>query len=172
MAADSLNGWLILDKPIGLSSAQGVAAIKRILRGVGIRPDRIGHGGTLDPLATGVLPIAIGEATKLAGRMLDATKGYDFTVKWGEATTTEDAEGAVIAISDIRPDAEAITAMLPRFTGPIDQVPERFWLMGAFMIGLGGMSWERGSTGVAVGWLGGMARTEWRSLEVSRASGY
>jgi tRNA pseudouridine55 synthase len=121
-----LNGWLILDKPLGLSSAQGVAAVKRILRGVGIRPDRIGHGGTLDPLASGVLPIAIGEATKLAGRMLDATKGYDFTVKWGEATTTEDAEGEVIARSDVRPDAAAIAAMLPRFTGPIDQVPPAY----------------------------------------------
>ncbi|MEY2884780.1 MAG: tRNA pseudouridine(55) synthase TruB [Pseudomonadota bacterium] len=126
MADEILNGWLILDKPIGLSSAQGVAAVKRILRGVGIRPDRIGHGGTLDPLATGVLPIAIGEATKLAGRMLDATKGYDFTVKWGEATTTEDAEGAVTATSDVRPDAAAITAVLPRFTGPIEQVPPAF----------------------------------------------
>ncbi|OYU15197.1 MAG: tRNA pseudouridine(55) synthase TruB [Alphaproteobacteria bacterium PA4] len=126
ISVPSLNGWLILDKPIGLSSAQGVAAVKRILRGVGIRPDRIGHGGTLDPLATGVLPIAIGEATKLAGRMLDATKGYDFTVKWGEATTTEDAEGAVIATSDMRPDAAAIAAVLPRFTGAIDQVPPAF----------------------------------------------
>lgn len=122
----SLNGWLILDKPLGLSSAQGVAAVKRILRGIGVRPDRIGHGGTLDPLATGVLPIAIGEATKLAGRMLDATKGYDFTVKWGEATATEDAEGDVIARSDVRPDVAGIAAVLPRFTGPIDQVPPAY----------------------------------------------
>ena len=122
----SLNGWLILDKPLGLSSAQGVAAVKRILRGAGIRPTSIGHGGTLDPLATGVLPIAIGEATKLAGRMLDATKGYDFTVRWGEATATEDAEGAVIATCDVRPDIAAITAILPRFTGPIDQVPPAY----------------------------------------------
>jgi tRNA pseudouridine55 synthase len=120
------NGWLILDKPLGLSSAQGVAAAKRILRGIGIRPDRIGHGGTLDPLATGVLPIAIGEATKLAGRMLDATKAYDFTVKWGEATATEDAEGDVIATSDVRPDAAAIAAVLARFTGPIEQVPPAY----------------------------------------------
>jgi tRNA pseudouridine55 synthase len=123
---NTINGWLILDKPLGLSSAQGVAAVKRILRGIGVRPDRIGHGGTLDPLATGVLPIAIGEATKLAGRMLDATKGYDFTVRWGEATATEDAEGAVIARSDVRPDAAAIAAVLPRFTGPIDQVPPAY----------------------------------------------
>ena len=121
-----VNGWLVLDKPLGLSSAQGVAAVKRILRGIGIRPDRIGHGGTLDPLATGVLPIAIGEATKLAGRMLDATKGYDFTVQWGTATATEDAEGAVTATSDVRPDEAAIRAILPRFTGPIDQMPPAY----------------------------------------------
>ena len=121
-----LNGWLVLDKPLGLSSAQGVAAVKRILRGAGIRPDRIGHGGTLDPLATGVLPIAIGEATKLAGRMLDATKGYDFTVQWGTATATEDAEGAITATSDTRPGPAEIAAILPRFTGPIDQVPPAY----------------------------------------------
>jgi len=122
----TLNGWLILDKPLGLSSAQGVAAVKRILRGQGIRPDRIGHGGTLDPLATGVLPIAIGEATKLAGRMLDATKHYDFTVQWGTATATEDAEGAVTATSDHRPDPTAVAAVLAAFTGPIEQVPPAY----------------------------------------------
>jgi tRNA pseudouridine55 synthase len=122
----SLNGWIVLDKPLGLSSAQGVAAVKRILRGVGIRPNSIGHGGTLDPLATGVLPIAIGEATKLAGRMLDASKAYAFTVSWGSATSTDDAEGEVVATSDHRPDATAIAAVLPRFTGPIDQVPPAY----------------------------------------------
>ena len=121
-----LNGWLILDKPLGLSSAQGVAAVKRILRGVGVRPDRIGHGGTLDPLATGVLPIAIGEATKLAGRMLDATKAYDFTVQWGTATATEDAEGAVVATCDVRPTAAAVAAVILQFTGPIAQVPPAY----------------------------------------------
>jgi tRNA pseudouridine55 synthase len=121
-----INGWIILDKPLGLSSAQGVAAVKRILRGAGIRPDRIGHGGTLDPLATGVLPIAVGEATKLVGRMLDATKGYDFTVQFGSATATEDAEGLVTATSDVRPAAAAVAAVLPRFTGPIAQVPPAY----------------------------------------------
>jgi tRNA pseudouridine55 synthase len=80
----------------------------------------------LDPLATGVLPIAIGEATKLAGRMLDAVKGYDFTVTWGTATASQDAEGAVTATSDVRPDAAAIAAVLPAFTGPIDQVPPAY----------------------------------------------
>lgn len=122
----SLHGWIVLDKPLGLSSAQGVAAVKRTLRGIGIRPNSIGHGGTLDPLATGVLPIAIGEATKLAGRMLDARKGYDFTVSWGTATVTEDAEGDVIATSDVRPDPAAVAAALPTFTGPIEQVPPAY----------------------------------------------
>nr|WP_310524241.1 tRNA pseudouridine(55) synthase TruB [Polymorphobacter sp.] len=124
--APRINGWLILDKPLGLSSAQGVAAAKRILRSVGIRPDRIGHGGTLDPLATGVLPIAIGEATKLAGRMLDATKAYDFTVQWGTATATEDAEGEITATSENRPTDTEIAAMLPAFTGPIAQIPPAY----------------------------------------------
>ncbi len=122
----SLHGWIILDKPIGLSSAQGVAAVKRILRAAGYPRPKIGHGGTLDPLATGVLPIALGEATKLAGRMLDATKGYDFTVQWGTATSTEDAEGEVIVTSDHRPAPADIAALLPRFTGPIDQVPPAY----------------------------------------------
>lgn len=122
----NFNGWLVLDKPLGLSSAQGVAAVKRILRGHGIRPASIGHGGTLDPLATGVLPIAIGEATKLAGRMLDATKGYDFTVQWGTATTTEDAEGAITATSGVRPTIAEIAAIMPRFTGAIEQLPPAY----------------------------------------------
>jgi len=122
----SLHGWIILDKPPGLSSAQGVAAIKRILREAGLPRPKIGHGGTLDPLATGVLPIALGEATKLAGRMLDASKAYDFTIAWGQATSTEDAEGEVIAASDHRPSQTQIEAILPRFTGPIAQVPPAY----------------------------------------------
>jgi tRNA pseudouridine55 synthase len=121
-----LNGWIVLDKPLGLSSAQGVAAVKRVLRGHGHRCMKIGHGGTLDPLATGVLPIALGEATKLAGRMLDATKGYDFTIEWGSATSTEDAEGEVIATSDARPSREMIETVLGQFTGPIQQVPPAY----------------------------------------------
>ena len=121
-----MNGWIILDKPLGLSSAQGVAAIKRLLRTAGLPVPKIGHGGTLDPLATGVLPIALGEATKLAGRMLDATKGYSFTVAWGASTTTEDAEGAVTGTSDVRPSEAAILAALPQFTGPIVQTPPAY----------------------------------------------
>ena len=122
----SLDGWLVVDKPLGLSSAQVVGRIKRLLREAGIKVPRIGHGGTLDPLATGVLPIALGEATKLAGRMLDAAKGYDFTVAWGTATATEDAEGEVVATSDVRPDAAAIAAALPGFRGPIAQRPPAY----------------------------------------------
>src|SRR3546814_1088257 len=85
--------------------------------------DLIGHGGTLDPLATGVLPIAVGEATKLCGRMLDASKIYDFTIAFGEQTDTLDAEGAVIARSDHQPSLSEVEAVLERFTGPIAQVP-------------------------------------------------
>ena len=118
--AAAINGWIILDKPLGLTSAQGVAAVKRILREHGLPVPRIGHGGTLDPLATGVLPIACGEATKLAGRMLDAAKGYDFCVSFGSQTSTLDAEGEIVASSDVRPTAEQITAILAAFTGPIE----------------------------------------------------
>lgn len=121
-----VNGWIVLDKPLGLTSAQGVAAIKRLLRTAGLKVPRIGHGGTLDPLATGVLPIALGEATKLAGRMLDATKGYEFTIRWGAATTTEDGEGDVTATSEVRPAEAAIRAALPAFTGPIVQTPPAY----------------------------------------------
>ena len=126
ISTPTLNGWIILDKPLGLTSAQGVAAVKRIFRQAGLAIPRIGHGGTLDPLATGVLPIALGEATKLAGRMLDAAKAYDFTVQFGAETSTLDAEGEVTATSEVRPDAAAITAVLPRFTGPISQIPPQY----------------------------------------------
>jgi tRNA pseudouridine55 synthase len=118
-----MHGWLILDKPLGLTSAQCVAAAKRLLRPFTDKHFKIGHGGTLDPLATGVLPIALGEATKLSGYTLNADKGYDFTIKFGTATTTEDAEGEVIASSDVRPTLAEIEAVLPRFRGPIAQVP-------------------------------------------------
>lgn len=97
------NGWLILDKPRGLGSTQAVGAVKRNLRTGGYAKTKVGHGGTLDPLAEGVLPIALGEATKLAGRMLDASKTYEFTIQFGEETDTLDVEGDVIARSDHRP---------------------------------------------------------------------
>ena len=125
-----LHGWLILDKPLGLGSTQGVSAVKRALRAAGYdaskRGIKVGHGGTLDPLATGVLPIALGEATKLAGRMLDSDKVYDFTVKFGVETDTLDLEGQVVAESDVRPSQHEVEAILPRFTGPIDQVPPAY----------------------------------------------
>ncbi len=121
-----MHGWIILDKPLGLGSTQGVSAVKRALRDGGYPKRKVGHGGTLDPLATGVLPIAIGEATKIAGRMLDASKVYDFTVRFGEQTDTLDAEGRVIATSDVRPTMAAIEAVLPRFTGAISQVPPAY----------------------------------------------
>jgi tRNA pseudouridine55 synthase len=121
-----MHGWIILDKPLGLSSAQGVAAIKRLGREAGWSKLKIGHGGTLDPLATGVLPIALGEATKLTGRLLDATKAYRFTIAFGAATATDDAEGAVTATSDMRPARAAIEAVLPSFTGPIVQTPPAY----------------------------------------------
>jgi tRNA pseudouridine55 synthase len=121
-----LSGWIVLDKPLGLGSTQGVSAVKRALREAGQAKTKVGHGGTLDPLATGVLPIALGEATKLAGRMLDATKAYDFTVAWGAQTDTLDLEGQVIAESDHRPTRAEIEAVLPRFTGPIEQVPPAY----------------------------------------------
>ncbi len=103
----ALHGWIILDKPVGLGSTQAVGAVKRALREAGEPKTKVGHGGTLDPLASGVLPIALGEATKLAGRMLDATKTYDFTIRFGEETDTLDLEGKVIATSDVRPTCAA-----------------------------------------------------------------
>jgi tRNA pseudouridine55 synthase len=121
-----LNGWIILDKPVGLGSTQAVGAVKRILREAGEPKTKVGHGGTLDPLASGVLPIALGEATKLCGRLLDATKGYDFTIRLGEETDTLDGEGQVIATSEVRPAPEAVEAVLPGFTGKIEQVPPAY----------------------------------------------
>jgi tRNA pseudouridine55 synthase len=117
------HGWLILDKPRGLGSTQAVGAVKRCLRAAGYGKVKVGHGGTLDPLAEGVLPIALGEATKLAGRMLDADKIYAFTIKFGEETDTLDTEGPVIATSAVRPPLAEVEAVLGRFTGPIEQVP-------------------------------------------------
>jgi tRNA pseudouridine55 synthase len=121
-----MHGWIILDKPAGIGSTQAVGAVKRALRAGDYPKRRVGHGGTLDPLASGVLPIAIGEATKLAGRMLDADKVYRFAVTFGTETDTLDAEGAVVATSPVRPSAEAVAAVLPRFTGPIVQVPPAY----------------------------------------------
>ncbi len=122
----ALHGWLIIDKPLGLGSTQVVSAVKRALREGGYAKVKVGHGGTLDPLATGVLPVALGEATKLAGRMLDASKVYDFTIAFGSQTDGLDAEGAVVATSDARPTLADVAAMLPHFTGPIEQIPPAY----------------------------------------------
>ena len=121
-----MNGWIILDKPVGLGSTQAVGAVKRVCREAGLGKVKVGHGGTLDPLASGVLPIALGEATKLCGRMLDASKIYDFTVRFGTETAGLDAEGEVVATSDVRPTLAEVEAVLPRFTGAIEQVPPAF----------------------------------------------
>ncbi len=116
----------MLDKPLGLGSTQAVSAVKRALREGGYPKVKVGHGGTLDPLATGVLPIALGEATKLAGRMLDSDKTYAFTIGFGAETDTLDLEGKVTAESDVRPTLAQVEAVLPMFTGPIEQVPPAY----------------------------------------------
>lgn len=121
-----MHGWIILDKPLGLGSTQAVAAVKRNLREAGFGKVKVGHGGTLDPLASGVLPIALGEATKLCGRMLDASKAYDFTIAFGTETSGLDAEGEVVATSEHRPTLADIEAVLAQFTGPIDQIPPAY----------------------------------------------
>jgi tRNA pseudouridine55 synthase len=121
-----IHGWIVLDKPVGLGSTSAVGAVKRILREAGEPKTKIGHGGTLDPLASGVLPIALGEATKVAGRMLDATKDYEFTIGFGVETDTLDTEGTAVATSEVRPTVAQVEAVLPRFTGAIEQVPPAY----------------------------------------------
>jgi tRNA pseudouridine55 synthase len=116
-----IHGWLAIDKPAGLSSNAVVGRVRRVTGA-----DKVGHGGTLDPLATGVLPIALGEATKTVAYVMDGAKVYRFTVRWGEARSTDDAEGTVTATSPVRPDAAAIEAVLPGFVGAIQQVPPAF----------------------------------------------
>jgi tRNA pseudouridine55 synthase len=113
-----VHGWIVLDKPLGMTSTQAVAAVKRLTQAA-----KAGHAGTLDPLATGVLPIALGEATKTMPYVVDARKHYNFTVRWGEARSTDDREGMVVAESPHRPSQEAIMAALPVFLGLIEQVP-------------------------------------------------
>ena len=121
-----MHGWIVLDKPLGLGSTQAVSAVKRALRTGGYPKAKVGHGGTLDPLATGVLPVAVGEATKLAGRMLDSDKAYRLTIRFGAQTDTLDAEGKVVATSDRLPDYGAVEDVLADFTGPIEQMPPAF----------------------------------------------
>ena len=117
----AINGWLVVDKPSGPTSSQVVGMVRRIYGAA-----KVGHGGTLDPLATGILPIALGEATKTVSFAMDGAKRYRFTVRWGQATTTDDAEGEVTEESGRRPGAEEIRAVLPRFLGEIEQVPPAY----------------------------------------------
>ncbi len=116
-----INGWLILDKPAGKTSTQALAAVKRLYDA-----QKAGHAGTLDPLATGVLPIAFGEATKTVSYAVDGEKAYRFTVRWGAETTTDDSEGEVTQTSDARPMLNEIEACLGDFIGDIEQVPPQF----------------------------------------------
>jgi tRNA pseudouridine55 synthase len=116
-----LHGWLVLDKPLGMTSSRAVAAVRRALDA-----EKAGHGGTLDPLATGVLPIALGEATKTVAWAMAGRKIYRFTLRWGEARDTDDGEGKVTAMSPVRPGATTIAEMLPRFVGDIVQRPPAF----------------------------------------------
>lgn len=118
---NALDGWIILDKPIGLTSTQALGAVKRLLI-----PQKAGHAGTLDPLATGCLPLALGEATKTVPYVVDGAKSYRFTLVWGAATDTDDADGTVIATSDVRPTREAVDAALTQFVGEIMQTPPQY----------------------------------------------
>jgi len=117
----AIHGWLVLDKPVGMTSTQAVGAVRRLFDA-----RKAGHAGTLDPLATGVLPIALGEATKTVPYAVDGTKHYRFTVRWGAGTDTDDAEGRITATSELRPAREAVEALLPRFTGSLLQTPPVF----------------------------------------------
>ncbi len=116
-----IDGWVIVDKPIGPTSTQVVGKVRRLFDA-----SKAGHGGTLDPLATGILPIALGEATKTVPYVMDGRKTYRFTIRWGEARNTDDAEGEVTGTSDVRPSESQINAALPAFIGVITQVPPAF----------------------------------------------
>jgi tRNA pseudouridine55 synthase len=118
---DKVDGWVILDKPVGLGSTPAVGRVRRLFGA-----QKAGHGGTLDPLASGVLPIALGEATKTVPFVMDGRKEYRFTLRFGQARSTEDAEGEVTATSDVRPTDQAIRCALPAFVGEVEQVPPAF----------------------------------------------
>jgi len=118
---NKIDGWVNLHKPVGITSTQALAIVKRALN-----PQKAGHAGTLDPLASGILPIALGEATKTVPYVQDSIKTYNFTVTWGEQRTTDDAEGTAIKTSDKRPTRAAIESLLPEFHGDITQTPPQF----------------------------------------------
>lgn len=117
----SINGWLILDKPQGLTSTRAVGRVRHLFDA-----SKAGHAGTLDPLATGILPLALGEATKTVPFVVDGRKAYRFTVRFGAETDTDDAEGKAVETSGQRPSRAEIEAALPRFTGDISQIPPRY----------------------------------------------
>ena len=117
----ALSGWVNFDKPLNMGSTQAVGKIRRLFDA-----QKAGHAGTLDPLASGILPIALGEATKTVSFMQDAGKSYEVVVAFGSQTTTDDAEGEIVEASDMRPDAAAVDAALAHFTGLIEQVPPQF----------------------------------------------
>lgn len=116
-----IHGWINFNKPLDMTSTQAVGKIRRALNA-----QKVGHGGTLDPLATGVLPIALGEATKTVNYIQDAMKIYEFEVTWGEQRTTDDAEGEIIEQSNERPTLEQVKTLLPQFIGDIEQIPPQF----------------------------------------------
>ena len=116
-----VHGWVVLDKPVSMTSTHAVSMVKRLFSA-----KRCGHAGTLDPLASGALPIALGEATKTVPFVMDGRKLYRFTIRWGEERDTDDAEGRVVSISKERPSPEAVHALLPSYTGLIQQIPPRY----------------------------------------------
>jgi tRNA pseudouridine55 synthase len=116
-----IHGWIVIDKPLGRSSMQTTSRVKRLLS-----TRKAGHAGTLDPLASGILPIALGEATKTIPFMVDAAKTYEFTIQWGQQTNTDDQEGEILKVSEVRPSQEQIQKVLPDFIGKISQVPPAF----------------------------------------------
>ena len=118
---DKVDGWINLNKPVGMTSTQALGIVKRVLNA-----QKAGHAGTLDPLASGILPLALGEATKTVPYVQDSIKTYNFEVTWGEQRTTDDAEGVAIKTSDLRPARTEIEALLPSFHGDISQVPPQF----------------------------------------------
>jgi len=138
---DPVSGWISIDKPLEMGSTEAVSKVRRLFNA-----QKAGHAGTLDPLATGMLPIALGEATKTVPFLMDAEKAYRFVIAWGASTTTLDREGEVTARSDVRPTREAVEAVLPRFVGEIEQVPPAF---SAIKVG-GERAYDLARDGVAV----------------------
>jgi len=118
---EAVSGWVCLDKPVGITSTQAVGKVRRLFDA-----QKAGHAGTLDPLASGILPIALGEATKTVAFLMDGEKAYRFTIEWGRTTASFDKEGAVTATSDVRPSLAAVEAALPAFVGTILQAPPAY----------------------------------------------